>query len=61
MALTGRLEIDLLAPAPVGAFVDVRASRAGEEGRRMTLESSASVDGEPVARARGTFVRMDAN
>jgi acyl-coenzyme A thioesterase PaaI-like protein len=58
MALTGRLEIDLLAPAPVGAFVDVRASRAGEEGRRMTLESSASVEGEDVARARGTFVRV---
>ncbi|MGH2715222.1 MAG: PaaI family thioesterase, partial [Thermoleophilaceae bacterium] len=26
-ALTGRLEIDLLAPAPVGAFVRIRARR----------------------------------
>jgi acyl-coenzyme A thioesterase PaaI-like protein len=58
LALTGRLEIDLLAPAPVGAFVEVRASRAGEEGRRMTLESSAAVEGRDVARARGTFVRV---
>jgi acyl-coenzyme A thioesterase PaaI-like protein len=57
-ALTGRLEIDLLAPAPVGAFVDVRAALAGQEGRRLTLESSAAVEGSDVARARGTFVRV---
>ncbi|MBN1528054.1 MAG: PaaI family thioesterase [Thermoleophilaceae bacterium] len=58
MALTGRLEIDLLAPAPVGAFVKLSARRAGAEGRRMTLEAGASVEGEDVARARGTFVRV---
>jgi acyl-coenzyme A thioesterase PaaI-like protein len=61
MALTGRLEIDLLAPVPVGAFVAVRAVLAGELGRRMTLESSAAVGGHEVARASGTFVRVDAN
>ena len=59
MALTVRLEIDLLAPTPVGAFVDVRAALAGEEGRRLTLEAGASVEGREVARARGTFVRLD--
>jgi acyl-coenzyme A thioesterase PaaI-like protein len=57
-ALTGRLEVDLLAPAPVGAFVDIRAALAAEEGRRLTLESSAAVEGHEVARARGIFVRF---
>ena len=58
MALTGRLEIDLLAPAPVGSFVDVRAELEGSEGRRLLLTAGASVDGGDVARARGTFVRV---
>jgi acyl-coenzyme A thioesterase PaaI-like protein len=58
MALTGRLEIDLLAPAPVGAFVEVRAELEGSEGRRLLLTAGASVDGGEVARARGTFVRV---
>jgi acyl-coenzyme A thioesterase PaaI-like protein len=57
-ALTGRLEIDLLAPVPVGAFVDLRAGRVGADGRRLTLESSAAIEGRDVARARGTFVRV---
>ena len=58
LALTARLELDLLAPAPVGAFVDVRAAPAAEEGRRLTLTATAAVDGADVARARGTFVRV---
>jgi acyl-coenzyme A thioesterase PaaI-like protein len=57
-ALTGRLEIDLLAPVPVGAFVDLRAGLVGADGRRLTLESSAAIEGRDVARARGTFVRV---
>jgi acyl-coenzyme A thioesterase PaaI-like protein len=59
-ALTGRLEVDLTAPAPVGAFVSVRA-RLEEEGERtLTLAAEASAeDGRPIASARGTFVRMD--
>ena len=58
MALTGRLEIDLLAPVPVGAFVDVHAELEAEEGRRLLLAAGASVDGSEVARARGKFVRV---
>jgi acyl-coenzyme A thioesterase PaaI-like protein len=57
-ALTGRLEIDLLAPAPVGAFVHLSA-RLEEEGER-TLSLAAEAAGEDGARlaaARGTFVR----
>jgi acyl-coenzyme A thioesterase PaaI-like protein len=58
-ALTGRLEIDLLAPAPVGAFVHLSA-RLEEEGER-TLSLAAEAAGEDGARlaaARGTFVRV---
>jgi acyl-coenzyme A thioesterase PaaI-like protein len=58
-AMTGRLEVDLLAPAPVGAFVRVSA-RMESEGQR-TLELSADAageDGSRLAAARGTFVRL---
>jgi acyl-coenzyme A thioesterase PaaI-like protein len=58
-ALTGRLEIDLTAPAPVGEFVNVTA-RLEEEGERtLTLAAEASGGGaQPLATARGTFVRI---
>ena len=58
LALTGRLEVDLLAPVPVGAFVDVCAQLEGSEGRRLLLTAGASVEGGDVAWARGTFVRV---
>jgi acyl-coenzyme A thioesterase PaaI-like protein len=60
-ALTGRLEIDLRAPAPVGTFVGVSA-RLEEEGER-TLRLSAEAtgeDGKALASAKGTFVRRSA-
>jgi acyl-coenzyme A thioesterase PaaI-like protein len=59
-ALTVRLEVDLTAPAPVGAFVSVRA-RLEEEGERtLTLVAEAAgEDGRPLAEARARFVRVD--
>jgi acyl-coenzyme A thioesterase PaaI-like protein len=58
-ALTGRLEIDLLAPAPVGAFVRVRARREGAGGRTVELSAEAGgEDGTRLAAAKGTFVRV---
>ncbi len=57
-ALTGRLELDLLAPAAVGAFVDVSAARDGGEGRRVELRAAAACEGCEVARARATCVRV---
>jgi acyl-coenzyme A thioesterase PaaI-like protein len=60
-ALTGRLEIDLLAPAPVGAFVQVSARLEGVEERKLRLAAEAAgEDGERLAAARGTFVRVGA-
>ena len=40
-ALTGRLEIDLRAPAPVGSFVRVEADVERVEGRRLHLAARA--------------------
>jgi uncharacterized protein (TIGR00369 family) len=59
-AVTGRLEIDLLAPAPVGTFVRVSA-RLEEEGERTLAlaAEAAGEDGRRLAAARGTFVRVD--
>jgi acyl-coenzyme A thioesterase PaaI-like protein len=57
-ALTGRLEVDLRAPAPVGAFVHVEAGVDESEGRRIRLSSRARAeDGTLLAEGRGTFVR----
>jgi acyl-coenzyme A thioesterase PaaI-like protein len=58
-AVTGRLELDLLAPAPVGTFVRVSA-RLEEEGERtLALAAEAAAeDGRRLATARGTFVRV---
>ncbi|HLM25915.1 MAG TPA: PaaI family thioesterase [Thermoleophilaceae bacterium] len=59
-ALTGRLEVELKAPAAVGSFIDVEADVVEVEGRRLTLEASASGDDGTVALARGTFVELEA-
>lgn len=57
LALTARLEVDLLAPAPVGSYVEVRAAVEESAGRRLVLSAAASGDDGPLASARGTFVR----
>jgi acyl-coenzyme A thioesterase PaaI-like protein len=57
-AVTGRIEVDFLAPAPVGTFVTVRARVVETVGRRVTLEADAALEEEPVARARATFVQQ---
>lgn len=57
-APTVRLEIDLLAPVPIGSFVTVRAEAVEEGERRLTLRAEAlGEDGQPLARATGVFVR----
>jgi acyl-coenzyme A thioesterase PaaI-like protein len=59
LALTGRLEIDLLAPAPVGAFVEISARLEAVEEPKLRLTAQASGEGgERLASARGTFVRV---
>lgn len=56
-AMTARLEVDLLAPAPVGAFLFVRAALVESQERKIVLQAEAAVEDEPVARARGVFVK----
>jgi acyl-coenzyme A thioesterase PaaI-like protein len=60
LALTGRLEVDLRAPAPVGTFVRVAARVERREGRTLEVSAEArGVGGERplIAEARGRFVR----
>ena len=61
LAMTGRLEVDLLAPAPVGTFVRVRARVEGEDGRVLELSAEARGVGRErplIAEARARFVRV---
>jgi acyl-coenzyme A thioesterase PaaI-like protein len=57
-ALTGRLEVDLKAPAQVGWFVDLEAEVESVQERTLTLTAVASAEGTTLATARGTFVRQ---
>jgi acyl-coenzyme A thioesterase PaaI-like protein len=59
-ARTVRLEVDLVAPAPVGEFVLVEAELQGAEGRELVLAARASApeDGRDLATARGTFAEL---
>jgi acyl-coenzyme A thioesterase PaaI-like protein len=55
-ALTTRLEVELRAPAPVGAYVMLRARVADRGERRLELAAEAlGEDGALLARGRGLF------
>ena len=57
-ARTARLEVELLAPVPVGTFVSVRADVENAAGRELRLSAvAAGHGGEVLARGAGTFVR----
>ena len=61
MALTKRLEVDLLGPTPIGSMAFVRAWVDADDGRTLTLGADlrSEASGEAVlARAVGTFVRV---
>ena len=56
--ITARLELDFLAPAPVGAFVALRAQvERREEGKLWVHATAATEDGSDLARARALLVR----
>jgi uncharacterized protein (TIGR00369 family) len=58
-AVTGRLEVDLMAPAPVGTFVRVSARLEDEGERTVALAAEATGEnGRRLAVAKGTFVRQ---
>jgi acyl-coenzyme A thioesterase PaaI-like protein len=55
-----RLEVDFLAPAPLGAFVRLRAHVESEEGRRVSVEArafGAEENAPELARARALLIR----
>ena len=56
-ALTGRLEVGLLAPASIGSFVQVRAEFEERLSDQLVVRAQLSADGDdrPIATARGVF------
>jgi acyl-coenzyme A thioesterase PaaI-like protein len=59
-AITARLEVDLRAPAPVGAFLLLEASVEPGGGRRLEGRATARrEDGTLVAEARAVLVRAE--
>jgi acyl-coenzyme A thioesterase PaaI-like protein len=60
-AVTGRLEIDLRAPAPVGSFVRVEADVEEVDGRRLHVAARAFDEaGAELASGRAVFVESPA-
>ena len=58
-ALTGELQVELKAPAPVGSFVALRADVEEVSGRSIRVAAEASGDDGLVAVAQGTFVERE--
>jgi uncharacterized protein (TIGR00369 family) len=61
MAVTARLEIDYVAPAPVGRSVVIDAVCTGVDGRKTYVECSGRLDSEDgvvVVRSKGLFVAV---
>jgi acyl-coenzyme A thioesterase PaaI-like protein len=59
-AITARLEIDLRAPAPIGAFLELEARVEPAGDRRLHGSATARrEDGTLVAEARGILVRAE--
>jgi uncharacterized protein (TIGR00369 family) len=61
MAVTARLEIDYVAPAPVGRTVVIDARCTGVDGRKMYVEGTGRLDGEDgvvVLRSTGLFIQV---
>ena len=60
-ARTTRLELDLRAPAPIGAFVrlEARVERRDESAIDATARALAADDEAVLAEARARFVRVD--
>jgi acyl-coenzyme A thioesterase PaaI-like protein len=61
-ALTRRLEVDLLGPAPIGSMAYVRAWVEEDDGRTLRLGAdlrSEAAGDAVLARASGLFVRVD--
>jgi uncharacterized protein (TIGR00369 family) len=62
VAVSRRLEVDFLEPAPVGTFVRVEARIERREGRKAFTTASARTVGEgrtTLAAARGVFIEVE--
>jgi acyl-coenzyme A thioesterase PaaI-like protein len=58
LALTGGLEVEFKAPAPVGAFVELQARLESREGRKLVAAATARGEAGILATGRATFVEQ---
>lgn len=56
--VTARLEIDYLAPTPIGCELVLRGVPVEVKGRKVVAEIALDADGKRCARARAVLVRM---
>jgi hypothetical protein len=49
------LSVELIADAPVGAFLDVEAATGGQPADTIAATATAASEGRPIARAQGRF------
>lgn len=57
-AVTARLEVDYLAPVPIGMTLLLRARITGIVGRKVYTAAVLGIAGAPVLRASGIFVQV---
>lgn len=60
-AVTARLEVDFVAPVPVGSRMSLRARITGQEGRKVYAAAVVGTGGRIVLRASGLFVQVPAS
>ncbi|RCG16921.1 PaaI family thioesterase [Sphaerisporangium album] len=56
--VTRRLEVDFLAPVPIGRDVELRAQCTETQGRKVRARAEALFDGQVRARADGLFIEV---
>jgi acyl-coenzyme A thioesterase PaaI-like protein len=54
-ARAARVELELIASAPVGSFLDVEAQMGSQSAGAIEASATAHVDARPVATARGVY------
>jgi acyl-coenzyme A thioesterase PaaI-like protein len=57
-AYTGELTVRYKGPVPVGSPLEVRSWLRERDGRKLTMESAMSFDGEVICEAEGLFIAI---
>ena len=58
LAYTATLQIEYVAPAPIGKLLEFRASIASIDGRKVEVEGSGTANGQHFAQAKSLYIVM---